>query len=179
MTYDIGTRDLCSLLNISRPTITGWIKQGLPHIVEGRKYLFDEAVARQWVIENCKGKEGKPGYLRKLAAQASREKRNNQETINEEPKGSENMLTALARAKLEKEQLQGEKLKLQVEELKKQYVHVDDVRRERLQRIQAVKAGLLALPGKYSNKWAGIRDARVLHKQFEEAVYQILAGFSK
>lgn len=171
----ITTKELSKLLNVKRSTVSGWIKDGIPHSKKGNGYLFDPEEAQKWVTENCKGKRGKPGYIQKLQAQVSKEEDGEP---SETPSNTPGLLSELAKAKLKKEQLQGEKLKLQVDELKGQYLLAEDVRQDRLRRIQVVKSGLLSLAARYADEWASINNSRILHKEIEKAVYELLNRFA-
>ena len=53
----LKTKDLMELYKVSRPTISTWMKRGMPFYKIGKLVRFDEAQVRKWVdFQNAKTK---------------------------------------------------------------------------------------------------------------------------
>ena len=145
-------------LQISYPTLYRWKAEGCPAMpIGGRQSLYHLGRVRQWMLE--KGYTGKVG-------------RPSKDLIPEELK------LEIAEAKLRKENLLAERHKFALDVAKKAVVSVQEVNDGRLRRVMAVKAGLLALPGKLAQRLA-LRPAPEVQAELEREVHQLLEAFSQ
>jgi phage terminase Nu1 subunit (DNA packaging protein) len=66
----MNTKDLISTLGIDHRQLTAWIKQGIPHVGEGRHRRFDPEKVCRWLVSN--GIAEAPTQLEKTIADAAK-----------------------------------------------------------------------------------------------------------
>lgn len=148
----LDTKQLCNDLEITRNTVTLWVKAGLPHTKEGKKSFFNRQQVIDWMTKNKK--DGRPGR----------------------PKGElpEEIKKAQLRVLLAK--AENEEIKLKVG--KGELMSKSDVEQGRLLRIQMVKNGLLGLASSLSSQLVGL-SAIEIQNRIESEVMRLLEAFSK
>lgn len=52
MEYNMSIKEVCKMLNITRPTLDKLRKEGLPYINVGRNIRFNKEEVIQWLKEN-------------------------------------------------------------------------------------------------------------------------------
>lgn len=88
------------------------------------------------------------------------------------------MKTDILKAKVRKENALAAKHEHALLLARKEVVFVSDVRAARLERIQATRAKLLALPDKWAARVAN-RSTVECHKELREAIWEVLNAFSQ
>lgn len=178
----VSTKKIADITGVSSPTIRSWRLKGLPHERDSRGRLwFDPVAVREWLEDHGRGsRPGAPSLgLRIRREQAS----NGIKSVRDAPglkAAPQPVVTAeeLAAAKLRKELALAEKHEIQIAKLKSELLDADDVERERVRRIEVVKARLLQLPMTAAPLCAG-REAEDIERILEEEVRQLLEDFAR
>ena len=182
----VSTKKIAAIAGVSGPTIRSWRLKGLPHERDSRGRLwFDPVAVREWLEEHGRGsKPGTPGLGLRIRREQA-DKRNGVKSLRDAPglkaaPAPTPVVTAedLAAARLRKELALAEKHEIQIAKLKAELLDAGDVERDRVRRVQVVKARLLQLPMTAAPLCAG-RDEAEIQRIIEVEVRQLLEDFAR
>lgn len=163
----ISIVELAADLDLDDGTLRRWAKAGCPHEGGGdQPYLFDRAAVLAWMDETGRtGQRGRPAAG----------------TAPDDQGGglgpTRKIREATAAVNLRLKRLDAQRKERIERTAMGLLIPVDEVERGRLQRIAAVKAGLLSLPGKLAPRIAN-RDATEIQAEIEREVYSLLREFA-
>jgi phage terminase Nu1 subunit (DNA packaging protein) len=155
------SRDIAELFDVTQPAVSKWVQRGCPHEDRGSKkrpqHFFDPVDVDNWLRDKCLGPYNKSG----------RSSAGNREATDEEPKALRD----------KKDYWLAKKYEIQVKKERGELIPLEEVRQERLQRIEAVRAGLFSLPARLSGVCAG-RSETEIQDEIESAINDLLERFA-
>lgn len=156
----LNSHALMKRLDIQSKAFLAYCRSGMPHLPcrPGVEPHYDPVAVRAWMEENgLSGERGQQGFA-KQADPAVRE--------------------LLFQARLRKELALAAKHEHQVAVARGATISLGAYQQESLAKIAAVKAGLLALPGKVASRLVGL-SAREIQVEMEREVRDLLAEFAQ
>jgi len=154
MKRDKTTDDICEILDIDESTLKRWVGMGLPCTRGGKRVprQFNEGEVVAWMRANkLTGKPGRP--------------------LSEGGKD-------LQAAKLRKENAMARKYELENARTEGELLDRGEVEQQRVQRVVALRGGLLTLPASLAPALEG-RSAAEIEAAIEAAVERLLTQFAK
>lgn len=150
---DKTTDDICELLDIDESTLKRWVAAGLPCNTNGKKSRkFDEGEVAAWMKTNRKtGKPGRP----------------------QTEDGKEFMA-----AKIRKENALATRYEIEIDQIRGKLLNKSDVESSNVQKVSALRNGLLSLPASLAPGLEGLGAAEI-QAEIEGAVKNLLEQFSK
>lgn len=145
-------KDLPIISNVSKMTITRWVKDGLPFEMQGRRRVFPISKAIKWLIEH-----GKVDISDKILDELDRSKL------------PPDLRDKLASAELKEFKLQKEK------EL---YINKEEVEREAFEIGKKLKDTLYTLPIRLGDELVG-KDSSDIRQIMEEEISKVLENVIK
>jgi phage terminase Nu1 subunit (DNA packaging protein) len=150
---DKTTDDIAGLFDVDESTVKRWVAAGLPCDRNGRKpRKFDEGEVAAWLKAN--NKTGKPGRP--------------QTEVGKE-------LTA---AKIRKENALAKKYELEIAATEGTLIPRAEVERQKVQKVAALRNGLLSLPASLAPTLEGMTAAEI-QGEIEGAVVGLLEQYAK
>lgn len=157
----LNRQELLERLGCTYQTLWRYQQMGLPNIpMGGQRTFYELEKVMAWLEE--RGITGKVGRPTKASADG----------VVDEKK------LELLEVKLRKEKVLAERHEHALQRLKGEVVSASSVQEAHLKRLQIVKAGLLALPGKVASRCAH-RSAHEVQAELELEVHALLAEYAK
>lgn len=190
----LSKAELAERLGVQTFTLDRWCREGCPylHPAGGKRGPREFLLSRVKAWMSALGRTGAMGRPKDTDRAAGLEAVNSAPAPSHAGTGAEgatapapapgaarpaSLEEQLLRAKLRKETALAAKNELEYERARGALVPLEDVQKERLQRIAVVKARLLATPGKLAQRCAG-KDAREVERQLKDEMTAILAEFA-
>lgn len=152
---------------VATQTVSAWCKRGCPHKREkrgtGARYTLSFKIedVDAWLREKWKGP-----YDTSTRSRSASQK-TEAAAGDEEPKALRD----------KKDYWLAKKYEIQVKKERGELIPLEEVRQERLQRIEAVRAGLFSLPARLSGVCAG-RSESEIQDEIESAINDLLERFA-
>jgi phage terminase Nu1 subunit (DNA packaging protein) len=166
-----NARDVAEFYDVATQTVSAWCKRGCPHKREkrgtGARYTLSFKIedVDGWLREKCKGPYDTS--TRSMSVSQKTEAAEKDGTSDEEPKALRD----------KKDYWLAKKYEIQVKKERGELIPLEEVRQERLQRIEAVRAGLFSLPARLSGVCAG-RSETEIQDEIESAINDLLERFA-
>lgn len=198
--------DLSLIFNVSKAAVSYWVKQGLPGdktLKPGgkrAKYLFDRREVDDWLRDNNRGPHSKAalaGYRKRTVTLPEKKRRkprrkpvriDSSSKVKKQGSGDAQDLSSLE-SLFDEEDIPADpkerklfwdacKSEIAVRTSLGEMLPVEEVQRGRVRRVEVVKAGLLSLPGRLSDRLVGM-DSIEIHQALNQAVRRVLKQFAE
>lgn len=196
---DKTIHDLSVIYSVGKAAISYWIKRGLKGdatVKPGghrKRYLFNREEVDDWLRENKRGPYSKAalaGFRKRTEADKPKPKPKKRSKKNPKRSGSKDQAEVSALDSIFDEAdipedpkerklfWDAAKAEIVVRKSLGQMVPTEEVQRGRVRRVEAIKAGLLSLPGMVSDRLVGL-DSIEIDQELNKAVRRLLKQYAE